>query len=106
MVTSAKKARGRPPKTAVSAIKTKVSTLGPDQSQVKDAKSRLIAGAKPVDSPSPSEVTSSSEEESSSEAESEEEEDDEMAVEQMSDVRQLSSHPFRPYLTQYSVPFI
>lgn len=97
---SVKKARGRPPKTAVSAIKTKVSTLGPDQLQVKDAKSRLIAGAKPFDSPSSSEVTSSSEEESTSEGESEEEEEDEMAVEQMSDVRKSSSYPFGPYLTQ------
>jgi len=68
--------------------------LGSDQPQAKDVKSRLIAGAKPVDSPSPIEETSSSEEESSSEDESEEEEDDEMAVEQMSDV---SNHPHTPF---------
>ena len=95
--TSTKKARARPPKSTTLAGKAKISMSGSDQPQAKDAKTRLIAEAKPVDSPSPSEVTSSSEEESNSEAESEEEEDDEMAVEQMSDVSSFSLTLLQPY---------
>jgi hypothetical protein len=66
------------------------STL--DQLTIKDARARIIAGAKPVDSPSASETASSSEEEDeSSQGESSEEEEDDMAIEQITDVS-IHSH--------------